>query len=87
MRNAHGSVVPVDLSLTVIGATTDRKAPFSRIPLTTRAPAALDVDRYLDNAVATAHVAIDGPGVSEMGQHPGTTYTGRVSVVFDAITD
>lgn len=87
MRNAHGSVVPVDLSLTVVGATTDRKAPFSRIPLTTRASASLDVDRYLDSAPATAHVAIDSQGVSEMGKHPGTTYTGRVSVVFDAIAD
>ncbi len=87
MRNAHGSVVPVDLALTVAGATTDRQAPFSRIPLTTRAPASLDVDRYLDSAVATAHVAIDGQGVSEMGRHPGTTYTGRASVVFDAIAE
>jgi len=87
IKNPRDSVVPVDLSLTVTGASTENKSAFSRIPLTTRTPASLDVDRYLDNARAIAHVAVDDKGVSEMGKNPGTTYSGRVSIVFDAISE
>ncbi|MBU9337261.1 hypothetical protein [Burkholderia multivorans] len=87
IRNARNSVVPVDLSLSVTGAFTGSQTPFAKIPLTTRAPVSLEVTRYLDNAPAMAHVSVDGAGLSEMGRNPGTTYTGRVSIVFDAISE
>lgn len=87
IRNPRDSVVPVDLSLTVVGATTESKSRFTKIALTTLTPQLLEVERYLDNTPATAHVAVDERGVSEMGRNPGAAYTGRVSIVFDAVSE
>lgn len=87
LRNERSSEVPLDLRLTVIGATTESSLPFSRIPLAAHASVKLMVDRYLNNAQSLLNIGVDNGGLAEMGNNMGTRYGERISVIFDALTE
>ncbi|WP_147284548.1 hypothetical protein [Pandoraea pulmonicola] len=87
LRNEKSSEVPLDLRLTIIGATTESSLPFSRIPLTAHTPVKIMVDRYLNNAQGLLDIGIDNGGLAEMGRNMETRYGERISVIFDALTE
>lgn len=87
LRNEKSSEVPLDLRLTILGATTESSLPFSRIPLTAHTPVKMMVDRYLNNAQSLLNIGVDNDGLAEMGRNMETTYAERISVIFDALTE
>jgi hypothetical protein len=81
-------LVPFDVSMTLPGAhTSDGHQPIVRTKLPTTAGQALVLEPqagYLNAMSSLLHFATDKEGTARVMQHPGSTYEGAVTMIFDA---
>ena len=86
IRNAQGDQVPVDVALSLPAGIQHGNQPVQRLTLPSGRGAPLQFESAMPtlNRPGQLHFEVDRTGVQAMLQHPGSTYTGQVTVVFDA---
>ncbi|WP_284355191.1 hypothetical protein [Pseudomonas putida] len=86
IRNEHNDQVPVLVALTLPGGIQHAGGQVERLALPSGAQAALQFDAVTPtlNRRGQLHFDVDRSQVQNMLKHPGSTYTGQVTVVFDA---
>lgn len=86
IRNGVGDQVPVEIALTLPPGIEHRGAPVQRLALPGGRQAALQFDaaRATLNRPGQLHFEVASDDVKRMLAHPGSTYQGLVTVVFDA---
>ncbi|WP_051270596.1 hypothetical protein [Pseudomonas vranovensis] len=84
-RNGH--TVPLDVSLTLPGGISQSGHPVQReqVPTGRRQPLILQSTRPVFNQPGALHFATASGEAAQMLDNPGDTYTGNVTVVFDAM--
>ncbi|WP_196765149.1 hypothetical protein [Pseudomonas monteilii] len=86
IRNEHNDQVPVLVALTLPGGIQHAGGQVERLALPSGAQAALQFDAVTPtlNRRGQLHFDVERSQVQNMLRHPGSTYTGQVTVVFDA---
>jgi hypothetical protein len=86
INNDDGDQVAVQLSLSLPGGIEHAGRPVSRLPVPTGRLQALQLDALTTtlNRPGQLHFEVGKSDVNRMLAHPGSTYTGQVTVVFDA---
>lgn len=86
IRNENGHEVPVDVALSLPAGIEYLGRPVQRLPLPNGRGAALQFDAAMPalNRPGQLHFQVDQGDVRSMLDHAGSTYTGLVTVVFDA---
>ena len=86
IRNERNDQVPVLVALTLPGGIQHAGGQVERLALPSGAQAALQFDAVTPtlNRRGQLHFDVERSQVQNMLKHPGSTYTGQVTVVFDA---
>ncbi|KJK09828.1 hypothetical protein D3C81_315480 [compost metagenome] len=86
IRNDDSDQVPVTIALTLPAGVEHRGATVNRLALPTGRSAALQFEAATPtlNRAGQLHFEVARDDVGSMLAHPGSTYTGQVTVVFDA---
>lgn len=86
IKNDGGEQVPVDVAMSLPAGVQHRGQAVERLPLPTGRLAALQFEAAMPtlNRPGQLHFEVGRNDVQAMLQHPGSTYTGQVTVVFDA---
>jgi len=87
LRNASGHQVPLDVAVTLPAGLSDAAGrPVNRLPLTLDGSGTelFQPARYVDRKPSTLHFEVKADGVAQMLEHPGSTYNGTVTVVWDS---
>jgi len=85
LRNEHGDEVPVFTRLTLRGATSGGSSAVKvDLPASAFDMRIFDPVRPLINQPGMLHFSVESDGVERMVKHPGSTYQGQVTIVFDA---
>ena len=85
LRNQHADEVPVSTRLTLRSATSGGSSAVKVIlPTLEHDKLVLEPAQPLLNQPGTLHFSVESEGVEQMVKHPGSTYQGQVTVVFDA---
>lgn len=87
LRNATGDQVPLDIAVTLPPGLSDAAGrPVNRLPLTLDGSGTelFQPMRYVDRKPSTLHFEVKADAVAQMLEHPGSTYSGTVTVVWDS---
>lgn len=86
IKNDGGEQVPVDVAMSLPAGVQHRGQAVERLPLPSGRLAALQFEAAMPalNRPGQLHFEVGRNDVQAMLQHPGSTYTGQVTVVFDA---
>ncbi|NBA93690.1 hypothetical protein GUY40_01725 [Pseudomonas sp. R5(2019)] len=86
IQNAQGHEVPVQVALSLPETITHSGTPVKQLPIPTRETAALVFDSLAPtlNRQGRLHYEVAREHAGEMLKYPGTTYSGSVTLVFDA---
>lgn len=86
IRNDGNEQAPVEVALSLPSGIQHQGNAVSRLVLPTGRPAALQLESVTPvlNRPGQLHFEVGRDDVRDMLAHPGTTYTGQVTVVFDA---
>ena len=87
LRNAAGHQVPLDIAVTLPPGLNDFAGrPVNRLPLTVDGSGTelFQPTRYVDRKPSTLHFEVKADAVAQMLDHPGSTYNGTVTVVWDS---
>lgn len=87
LRNAAGHQVPLDIAVTLPPGLSDSAGrPVNRLPLTLDGSGTelFQPTRYVDRKPSTLHFEVKADAVAQMLDHPGSTYNGTVTVVWDS---
>ncbi|CAI3796568.1 hypothetical protein DBADOPDK_01544 [Pseudomonas sp. MM223] len=86
IRNDKGDQVPVEVAMSLPAGIEHLGAPVQRLALPSGRMAALQFDAAVAtlNRPGQLHFQVARNDVEDMLKHPGTTYTGQVTVIFDA---
>lgn len=87
LRNAAGHQVPLDIAVSLPPGLSDGAGrPVNRLPLTLDGSGTelFQPTRYVDRKPSTLHFEVKADAVTQMLDHPGSTYNGTVTVVWDS---
>ncbi|NBA93691.1 hypothetical protein GUY40_01730 [Pseudomonas sp. R5(2019)] len=86
IQNGEGHDVPVQVALSLPETITHSGTPVKQLPIPTRETAALVFDSLAStlNRQGRLHYEVAREHAGEMLKYPGTTYSGNVTLVFDA---
>ncbi|MGG7598243.1 hypothetical protein ACQ4OD_14540 [Pseudomonas sp. WC1] len=86
IKNDGGEQVPVDVAMSLPAGVQHLGQSVERLALPTGRPAALQFEAAMPtlNRPGQLHFEVGRNDVQDMLKHPGSTYTGQVTVVFDA---
>ncbi|MGY1880348.1 hypothetical protein [Pseudomonas reactans] len=87
VRNAAGVQVPLDIAVTLPNGMSDAAGrPVNRLPLRLDGSGTelFQPTHYIDRKPSTLHFEIKADAVEQMLDHPGSTFSGTVTVVWDS---
>ncbi len=85
LRNQHADEVPVSTRLTLRSTTSGGSSAVKvTLPTLEHDKRVLEPVQPLLNQPGMLHFSVESEGVEQMVKHPGSTYQGQVTVVFDA---